>query len=1405
MKEIIKWQRFWCKSKNEIKLDMNGFLPDPNVESFIPETNIFDFKEISSIQCLVMLGEAGSGKSTTIETEYQNLLENNKDDILMFINLNEYGDENRIINEVFKSNEINEWVLSERRLIMFLDSYDECLIEIKKLPLIIKKQLEAFRDIFSRFQLRIICRSGNWNNSLQLFLTEFFSDNNIALYEIAPLRYKDIELAARQNGLNEREFITEIIKKEVQPFAINPLTLFFLISEYKNNHQISPTLEKIYYEGCRILCSETNIDRQYISINNLSPEKKLAIASRIAAIMVFCNKSKIDIRPIPSQDSKTLALADILEGDELTDNYSFSFMQKDVIETVTQTSLFSFCGESCFSFYHWAYAEFLAAKFIVNHEFEVKQILSLITISSDNEGKIVEQVKGTAAWMGSLSPKLLKHTIVNDPLTLLTGDIAGISNENKEELVQSIMDKLDSTTITDSDWSLNFQYHKIIHPTLSEQIKPYIENTSKYFLSRRVAINIAETCELTQLNDVLLNVVFNEEENIYIRKEAMHALSVIADDSIKQKFKPFAIEPNEIDTDDELKGTALSATWPNITTTKEVFNSLTKIKKSNFSGAYYFFINYEFSDNIEIEYLDDALIWVKNIPNQRGDMFESFENLKKKIIYYCWQNYSTLSNKQLFAEIILELIQNYSSICPIPQAFSKKWDILTISKDIKRQITQQIIKLESFENINRLHLLVDSDLISLNDDFQFVLDAFKQEQISAIKLKWAYLLSMFDYSSSKNLDPIIELTPEHIELKNIFGLKFETIEIGSEKASQMKLQYEDFKQMQLKINQNTDIKHTPKIDVQKRISDCIINYESTKRSDYWVQLFMNMTLNETSTVYGNRLNSDITQLDAWINTPNEFKSKIIQLSKDFLIRNEDHYDEWFGQNIFHNIASTGYKSLILLKKNNPEFIKDLSVEIWEKWIYIIIDYPEASGIVGTDKTYLDLIENAYSKVPDKIINIVLKKIDIENAREDGHLFILRKIEHCMDFRMQEALFVKIRDANLKNKPISLLFELLLKNNNEDARQLAKSYIENKRDVLGILVAVQFSKFCNNDDWDIIIRQVNNDPEFGTEYFLEYASDYDLMSKPIWNRLDDQKLAILYINLCELFPTEEDPQFEGVHYVEAREEVGRFRDTLLNKLVYKGTEEAIRAIEFINNKLSTNQDVKFSLVSAKNKFRKNNWQPLSPYDFLRLSKNGKMRIIMNDTDLLNIVIESLGRLEQRLQGESPLSQSLWNISKEGKRYVYKHKEEEHLSNTIRDHLIYDIQKFGISAYREVQFRCKNIMIPDGRQGEEVDLLITCTNNNAKENSTVVIEVKGSWNKEVPTNMQDQLVNRYLKTGGYTHGLYLIGWYVCEAEKINKTNCDNIEEAIIEYKNQASKISKESEKTIKTMILDCRLRN
>ena len=400
------------------------------------------------------------------------------------------------------------------------------------------------------------CRTGYWSDSLTSYFAELFGQKFTGAFELSPLRKNDIEEIAEQRGINYKRFIEEIIAKEIQPLAINPLTLEILFDIYSHSSSFPNSKEELFFLSCKKLCTEPNFERQfhYPKTNPLSPEKRIALASRIAAVIVFCNKRVIDLKNGVQFDSDAISVDLLLEGKEYTDNYCFEYTQNDIIETITQTSLFSSRGNLQFGFSHLAYSEYLAAKFIYNHKFGIEQINSLIKISTDEESKIIPQMKEVAAWMSSIDSKVTKDTILNDPQNILYGDLEALKPEDKENLVSSLLDKLSHSSINDTDWGLRLQYKKLNHPKLSEQLKPYIEDKKCHFVARRVAINIVEACFIHDLNPSLISLALDNTEDLHIRKNAIHALAETGDIEVKKKLQSLATQPQEFDLHDEIKG-----------------------------------------------------------------------------------------------------------------------------------------------------------------------------------------------------------------------------------------------------------------------------------------------------------------------------------------------------------------------------------------------------------------------------------------------------------------------------------------------------------------------------------------------------------------------------------------------------------------------------------------------------------------------------------------------------------------------------------------------------------------------------------------------------------------------------------------------------------------------------------
>src|SRR4029453_16129040 len=73
-KHIYDWKRFWCPREGHYSLADDGFLVDPESEwARYYAGDVVSFESIEHFQCLVLLGEPGSGKTTTLEREWERI------------------------------------------------------------------------------------------------------------------------------------------------------------------------------------------------------------------------------------------------------------------------------------------------------------------------------------------------------------------------------------------------------------------------------------------------------------------------------------------------------------------------------------------------------------------------------------------------------------------------------------------------------------------------------------------------------------------------------------------------------------------------------------------------------------------------------------------------------------------------------------------------------------------------------------------------------------------------------------------------------------------------------------------------------------------------------------------------------------------------------------------------------------------------------------------------------------------------------------------------------------------------------------------------------------------------------------------------------------------------------------
>lgn len=435
-------------------------------------------------------------------------------------------------------------------------------------------------------------------------------------------------------------------------------------------------------------------------------------------------------------------------------------------------------------------------------------------------------------------------------------------------------------------------------------------------------------------------------------------------------------------------------------------------------------------------------------------------------------------------------------------------------------------------------------------------------------------------------------------------------------------------------------------------------------------------------------------------------------------------------------------------------------------------------------------------------------IDRENSEHD-HIYITRKILGCWDKRIADALVVKAKDLELKPKCIGCLLSDLLEHDNAEAKEYAKSLItipipksekERQRAIVAARVLI-----CHASDggWSVVWQAMQNDPEFGREVITEVAHE-DRHSASIGYKISEEQLADLFIWLVRQFPYSEDPVHDDAYWAGPRENVADWRNSILSHLKNRGTFDSCEAIRKIARELSELDWLKWTLLEAKINARRHTWVPHRPDKILKMAANQELRLVNNGDQLLDVLIESLKRLEAKLHGETPAAAYLWNEN------PYRPKDENRFSDYIKIHLDEDLRQRGIIINREVEIRRGTGAGTGERTDIHVGAVVNVPRMGVYDSITVILEVKGCWNAELEHAMKTQLADRYLKDNRCQHGLYLVGWFYCDQwdntdnrkKQTQKLNI-NIDAAKEKFSAQAQELSWQGIE-VKAFVLNAALR-
>ena len=432
--------------------------------------------------------------------------------------------------------------------------------------------------------LRLSCRAADWlrrNDLREIISTAGYGD--VRVLHLEPLRAEDIlSILADLRVPDPPGFLDEARDRDLEGLLGNPHSLGLLVraagpDEWPRDRRT--TFEK----ACRALAREPNLEHRAAqrSASLVSLDRIVAAAGHLSALLLLSDKEQVSIDS--SEDTDILCLEDVSGGDQ------------PALQRALRSNLFSAGPDGGLVPPHRQLTEFLGARFLhtrIESGVPASRVLALMT---GEDGVVVTELRGLSAWLAAFDRPSRLSLIETDPVGIaLYGDVGVFGGDQLEALLNAFAEQADA--IKPRSWppvtlaSLIGQHTvRLLGAHLADEDRSEGRQVVITLLLR----GLAHVSGVHPPGEPLEQAVRDVTWQPWVRQSALRALlhhSVNREDRIPSLVALLAdIRDRRVeDRDDELRGTLLSALYPDHVGPREIWDYLSPLRPS-FAGAHFLF------------------------------------------------------------------------------------------------------------------------------------------------------------------------------------------------------------------------------------------------------------------------------------------------------------------------------------------------------------------------------------------------------------------------------------------------------------------------------------------------------------------------------------------------------------------------------------------------------------------------------------------------------------------------------------------------------------------------------------------------------------------------------------------------------------------------------------------------
>lgn len=516
--------------------------------------------EMRNIPVVVVLGERGAGKSVALEQE-RALLTDQQAAIALLDLGKDVSDTTTAGTDLRHHLQAAE-ELSEKHVL--LDSLDEGLSDIPGLDKILLRELRQMQpEHLARIRLRITCRTTRWPEVLGRGLRELWpGEGEVALMALAPLTRQDIQTAADAHGLDGAAFAELVTVRGLTALAEQPVTLIPLLDAQGHGEALPETLSEAYGQACRRLCTETRQEGYERRHNRPGVDHLLQVARWTAAALQFSRSTAlVDREP----EAGEIHL-DTLSGPGVPGLIPDEPCRRHELLHLTESGLFTPVGQQRWVFAHRTYQEHLAAEFLRDRITPAVRA-ELLWAGSGTARRILPEHEEVAARLAMDDPDLFDGMVAHHAWITLLADLPALPAARRQQAAHALLESARHETFGRLETA---RLDRLNHPGLAEQLAPLLRPGTPYE-QMYLALAIADRCQLPDLTQALLTLAEDTATSEGLRS---FALDAAAENPRHDEETLTRLHRLSHDADEAIAASALQCLWPHHLSLTEYLNRL---------------------------------------------------------------------------------------------------------------------------------------------------------------------------------------------------------------------------------------------------------------------------------------------------------------------------------------------------------------------------------------------------------------------------------------------------------------------------------------------------------------------------------------------------------------------------------------------------------------------------------------------------------------------------------------------------------------------------------------------------------------------------------------------------------------------------------------------------------------